>query len=96
MIAGDDAAGAGHICDDDGGIPWNESAQVARDQSRIDIGAAAGWKSDDNADNLASVKFFNCAVAGGQVLLLRGKGWLRRRCGQNESYREKKPFLQLG
>ena len=50
------AAGAGHVLNDDVRIAWNMFLQMARDEPRIDIDAAAGRRARDHRDILALVE----------------------------------------
>ncbi len=60
MIGREQAGGAGHVLDDDGRVPRNLVAQVARDQARVGIEATAGGEADDQFDSLAFVEWRGC------------------------------------
>ncbi|MBM4297635.1 MAG: hypothetical protein FJ143_07835 [Deltaproteobacteria bacterium] len=79
IVSRDNAAGPGHVGDGERGSAWNEAAEVTRDQARVDIGAAARWKADDDAHDFAAIKLRHGA------LVESGAGALR--CGQNEQSR---------
>ncbi|MBI2183272.1 MAG: hypothetical protein HYU31_21010 [Deltaproteobacteria bacterium] len=55
-IGVNDAAGAGHVLDDDGGVAGNMLAQVARDGARVGVETAARRERNDQADRLAFVE----------------------------------------
>src|SRR4051812_39896059 len=55
-IASDDAASAGHLLDDDGGIARNETAKMRSDSPSIKIVGAARAGAHDDADDLALVE----------------------------------------
>ena len=50
MIGGDQAAGAGHVFDDDAGIAGNVLAHMARERAGVGVKTAAGGKTDDDSD----------------------------------------------
>ena len=58
MVAKNDAAGAHHVVDDDGGISRNIFTDMARDQSGKTVKQSSRGIADDELDGLPLVKFF--------------------------------------
>jgi hypothetical protein len=56
MVDADEAAGAGHVVDDEYRIAGNVLAHVAAHDSRINVVAAAGCERHDDAHGLALIK----------------------------------------
>jgi hypothetical protein len=66
MVCRKNAAGAGHIVDQDIRISRNVLMQVAADETGISVVAAAGGKSDNDAHRLALIKIrYRFLVEGG-------------------------------
>ena len=55
-LASDNAAGAGHVFDDDAGISRNMFLEMAADQARIGVVTAAGGEPDDDLNRLAAIE----------------------------------------
>src|SRR5262249_35091354 len=56
MIRRDEAAGTGHVLDDERRISGNVPAHVTREHARVRIESAAGREAHDQADGLALVE----------------------------------------
>ena len=56
VIGRDQPTAAGHVDDDDGWRAGNVAADVACDETRGRVEAAAGARADDDADGLAAVE----------------------------------------
>ena len=56
VVGQDNAAGAGHVFDDDTGIAGNMFVNMPADQPRVGVVAAAGGEADDDFYRLATVE----------------------------------------
>ena len=56
MIGGDQAAGAGHVLDDDARVAGNVFTHMTRDRARVGVETPARGKADDDFDRLAFKK----------------------------------------
>ena len=65
IITGLDAAGAGHVLDDDAGLAGDEPVHVARDQAGVGVVAAARARAHHQLDVLALVEIGDGVGAGG-------------------------------
>src|SRR5215510_2316063 len=63
MIRQNEAAGAGHVLDDERRIAGNVPAHVAREHSRVRIESAAGGEAHDQPDGLALVEGLGAGAA---------------------------------
>ena len=72
MVGRDNAAGAGHVIDNDAGISRNMFLEVAPDQARIGVVTAAGREPHNDANRLASIE-------------IRYRFLIKRRSGQGLS-----------
>ena len=56
VVRADDLAAAGHIFDDDRWVAGNMTRQMSHHQARDNVAAAAGRRSDDDAERFALVE----------------------------------------
>jgi hypothetical protein len=84
MIAGNKAAGARHVCHRDRRITGDELAEIAGENPRINVGAAARRKADDDSHDFAAIVIRYSA-------LIAICAWaLRRRCRKRRAGKQDK------
>ena len=84
MIAGNNAARARHVCHRDCRVTGDGVAEIAGENPRINVGAAARRKADDDSHDFAAIEIRYSA-------LIAIRAWaLRRRCRKRRAGKQDK------
>src|SRR5215510_8587290 len=95
MIAGDNAAGARHVCHRECRVTRDETSEMANENSRIHVGTAARRKADDDPHDFAAIEIRYDALIDIRTATFHRQSWSRHTGEQenNQHYYRNSQFL---